>query len=119
MSNIGKINKRNLEGRETLDGYVSTLHFNLKFELRPNKQKQSDNAPDYQIMAKNGFGDETSVGAVWIKTMGGFGDEPKQFFSMTFDDPSFEHSLNVAAFQADDTTWDIVWRRRQSIKEAV
>lgn len=111
--NIGKINKLNIEGQEQLVGSISTLHMKLKFRLEKNNNKQSDSAPDYTIFAKGSDG-ETPVGAVWTKVIDKFGQEPQEFFSMSFDDPSFSNALHVAAFKASGAHWDIVWRRRQS-----
>ena len=109
--NIGKIVKRVFEGNEILEGYVSTLNLNLKFRLEKNLNKKSPNAPDYTIVA-NGASGETPVGAVWIKIMNKLGLDTEEFFSMTFDDPSFPHSLNVAAFPVGTSHWEITWRRR-------
>ena len=111
--NIGKILKRDVDGKDILEGHISTLQMNLKFKLQENLNKQSDNAPDYSIIAQGANG-ETPVGGVWIKVMDKFGQEPQEFFSMTFDDPSFPHALNVAAFKSGDAHWDITWRRRQN-----
>ena len=113
MANIGKITKRNVNGQEVLEGYVSTLQLKLSFELQKNTMGMSENAPDYLITVFDNDGEETIVGAAWIKTMHRHMSEPKDFISMSFDDPSFTTSLNVAAFQKDENNWDIVWRRRQ------
>lgn len=114
MSNIGKLNKIVKDGQNQIIGHISTLKMNLKFRLVENQNKSSENAPDYLIVTANSNGDEAQVGSVWIKIIEKFGEEPKEFFSMTFDDPSFPHSLNVAAFPQGESHWDIVWRRRQA-----
>lgn len=114
MSTIGKLNKIVKDGQTQIIGHISTLEMNLKFRLAENKRKTSDNAPDYLIMVANSAGVEAQAGSVWIKTIDKIGEEIKEFFSMTFDDPSFPHSLNVAAFAQSESHWDIVWRRRQA-----
>jgi uncharacterized protein (DUF736 family) len=114
MSTIGKLNKIVKDGQNQIIGNISTLEMNLKFKLSENKNKSSDNAPDYLIVTANSNGDEAQVGSVWIKVIDKLGEEIKEFFSMTFDDPSFPHSLNVAAFPQGEAYWDIVWRRRQT-----
>ncbi len=114
--NIGKINKVMIDGQEKLVGHISTLNLKLKFQLKKNENRQSDNAPDYMILVK-GVDGETPVGAAWNKTSQKFslGDEPREYISMSFDDPSFPHALHVAAFQVGDGHWDIVWRRKADI----
>jgi len=112
--NIGKIHKVVRDGKDQLIGNVSTLDMKLKFKLIEVTNKTSDKAPDYAIITENSHGDEAQVGSVWIKVIEKFGEEPREFFSMTFDDPSFPHSLNVAAFKQGEAHWDIVWRRRQA-----
>ena len=114
MSTIGKLNKIVKDGQNQIIGNISTLEMNLKFRLAENKNKSSDNAPDYLIVTANNNGDEAQVGSVWIKVIDKLGEDLKEFFSMTFDDPSFPHSLNVAAFPQGEAHWDIVWRRRQA-----
>lgn len=110
---IGTIKKTNFESQEKLEGQINTLKMNLKFELRENENRQSMNAPNFSIVgtAKHG---EVLIGNAWIKTINKIGEAPKEFFSMTFDDPSFEHPLNVAAFPNGDDEWQITWRRRQN-----
>lgn len=114
MSTIGKIHRLEKDGKEQLSGNISTLDMNLKFELIKVQNKTSDNAPDYEIITSNSTGDAAKVGGVWVKSVNKIGEEPYDFFSMTFDDPSFPHALNVAAFPKGEAYWDIVWRRRQA-----
>jgi uncharacterized protein (DUF736 family) len=109
---IGKLLKRTMDGQDILEGHISTLNMNLKFRLQRNDNKQSENAPDYSIVS-NGASGEASIGSVWVKVMNKIGIEQEEFFSMTFDDPSFPHPLNVAAFKVGESHWNIVWRRRQ------
>ena len=114
MSNIGKLNKIVKDGQNQIIGKISTLEMKLDFRLAEVQQKTSDQAPDYLIITKNSNGEEAQVGSVWIKVKEKFGEAPMEFFSMTFDDPSFTHALNVAAFPQGEAHWDIVWRRRQA-----
>lgn len=118
MSTIGKLNRVVKDGQNQIIGHISTLEMKLKFQLKENANKSSEQAPDYLIVTHNSGGDEVQVGSVWVKVIDRLGEELSEFFSMTFDDPSFPHSLNVAAFPQGEAHWDIVWRRRQASKNA-
>ncbi|MFT7432553.1 MAG: hypothetical protein ACI9TY_000165 [Alphaproteobacteria bacterium] len=115
MSNIGKIIEKHTNGKIFYSGRVSTLQLNLKFWFEENNiDVEGSSAPHFLIMTETSDGLESQVGAVWKKKLEKIGKDPLEFFSLTFDDPSFPHSLNVAAFKNSKIgEWNISWRRRQ------
>ena len=115
MSNIGKSIERSRNGNMHYHGSISTLHINLEFRLEENMWSDNPSAPQFLIMSETPDGASVQIGAAWKKKSEKVGREPMEFFSLTFDDPSFPHSLNVAAFKAPDSDeWTISWRRRQA-----
>lgn len=115
MSQIGTIIKKGHDGEE-LHGSITTLQFNLEFRLQENSYKRNNqNAPDYLIMAKGHNDSFVQIGSAWLKKAN---HSTEEFFSMTFDDPSFPNSLNVSAFPNNDGSYNIVWKRRREQKAA-
>jgi uncharacterized protein (DUF736 family) len=110
MTTIGTIQETNTNGFKEMKGQISTLHLNISFKLIPNKQKSNPNDPSYSISTASLNGIDVQIGSVWEKSCQNSDDV---FLSMTFDDPSFNQPLNVAAFENNPNRWDIVWRRRQ------
>ncbi len=110
MTTIGTIQETDINGFKELKGQISTLHLNINFKLIKNKQKSNPNDPTYMINTQSLNGSDVQVGSVWEKSCQNSEDI---FLSMTFDDPSFDKPLNVAAFKNNPERWDIVWRRRQ------
>lgn len=113
MSTIGKIMQSQKEGKIHLHGHISTLQFNLTFWLEENRFSSNDRAPHYLVMCRSPQGAIAQVGAVWKKTTQKLSQGISEFFSITMDDPSFPHPLNVAAFPNNEGGWDITYRRRQ------
>ncbi len=107
MSKIGYLNQPNAHGE--LEGEIKTLQLQIKVKFILNPQKISSAAPDYLIVANA----DIEIGSAWKKTKQKIGDIIIEFLSITIDDPSMLHALNVAAFKKDDGSFDITWRRRQ------
>ncbi|MCR5876655.1 DUF736 domain-containing protein [Phenylobacterium sp. J426] len=83
-------------------GSIKTLSLNVKqAQLRPI-EKESDNAPDFRILA-NG----TEFGAAWKKTAR---DTNRDYLSVKLDDPSFPAPIYANLVDADDG-YALVWSR--------
>ena len=114
MSTIGRIQRRATKGGDLLEGYISTLIYNFRFKLVAAPTSANPNAPKYHIVTRNNAGIDVVIGAAWVKTIKRGEKEGDEFLTLTFDDPSFPKSLNVAAFKNSDTgDYDVVFRRRQ------
>jgi uncharacterized protein (DUF736 family) len=114
MSTIGKIQRRATKSGDLWEGYVSTLIYNFRFRLVPAPNSSNPNAPKYHVVTRNNAGIDVVIGAAWVKTTKRGKNEGEDFFTLTFDDPSFPKPLNVAAFKNPDTAdYDISFRRRQ------
>ncbi len=98
---------------DELHGEITTLHNHLGIRLVPTGNPPSGMAPAYKIYAFGSLGQETAVGAGWLKTKRKSDGTDFEFLSLTIDDPSFPDKLNIAAFKNNQGGWDITWRRRQ------
>lgn len=111
MSTIGTLHRK----RDGFEGQLSTMQFAASVVLLPNRRKQGENDPDFEVFAINPNGELIRVGAAWKKAMKAPGREGNEFLSITLDDPSFPAPLNVAAFESEEPDrFNISWRRRQS-----
>ena len=114
MSTIGKLGTKMINGNEIVFGTINTLEFSFRFELRKLPMREIENAPNYGIFVDNKDGVETQTGVAWKKQLLRGENTGETFFALSFDDPSFSKSLNVAAFKDQKTgEWEIVYRRRQ------
>lgn len=111
MSVIGKLV---FQGPNTSpEGYLKTLQLQLTFWMEPTGMA-GPNAPHYHIFTSSKGGGSAQIGAAWKKAFQKPGKPQTEFFSLTFDDPSFPQALNVAAFPNKDGGYDISYRRRQA-----
>ncbi len=114
MSNIGMLRPTTPGGTDEFVGQILTLDLDLAIRLVPNEANGSAKAPSHLILSKNKSGREVQVGSAWTKTITSAQRYGEQFLSLTLDDPSFSHPLNVAAFKVENSDeWDVTWRRRQ------
>lgn len=114
MSTIGKLGTKIINGAEIVFGTISTLQFSFRFELRKLPIRENENAPNYGIFVDNKDGVETQIGVAWKKQVQRGENTGEPFFALSFDDPSFNKPLSVAAFKDSKTgEWEIVYRRRQ------
>jgi len=118
MSKIGYL-QPSAGAFEELHGEVQTLHMQLKLKLHPNNSSMSENAPDYLVCTPTSNNADVQIGAAWKKQKQKLGDVTLEFLSLTIDDPSFPHPLNVAAFPNNEGGYDITWRRRQTGNQTV
>lgn len=106
-------------------GTINTLKFSLRdFEVRPNPEAgRSPDAPNYEVVARNGGG-EVPVGLGWEKEIQRGDSAGKTMINITFDDPSMERPIYVAAFPsakegpAGEYIFDLVWSRPKGAKPA-
>lgn len=98
----------------TMAGKLRTLKLALPgFLMRKiANPSQSPDAPTWELVVDGVL----VVGLGWEKTITRGENEGQGFFSLTFDDPSFDRPLHVAAFRAADdpagqVSYDIVWNR--------
>jgi uncharacterized protein (DUF736 family) len=114
MSVIGKIQRTTAKNGDVWEGYISTVTMNFRFRLRPATKSSNPNAPRFEIVTRSASGNDVVIGAAWAKAIKSGKKEGEEFFTLTFDDPSFSKSLNVAAFKNDETgDYDVTFRRRQ------
>ena len=118
MSRIGNLEEVQNNGEKELWGHIRTLELDLNLRLVQNEDQRSDHSPAWLILTKSRQGHEVQIGGAWKKLPKAPGLSGEEFLSLTFDDPSFDKSMNVAAFTEDGgKTWDIMWRRRQDRAE--
>ncbi len=110
---IGELKEVTFDLEPGFDGYIRTLDIDLNIELRPNPDKRSEQSPNFLIVTRSPSGHWVQIGNAWKKLPKGVELAGDEFLSLTIDDPSFNRSMNVAAFLREDKTWDITWRRRQ------
>ena|SRR5690242_9105050 len=112
--NIGELKEKSVKNGKILVGQIATLEIDLSIELIPLAKRDNSNAPTYAIYARNISGTSVQIGAAWVRTMKRGANIGEEFLSITIEDPSLRHSLNVAAFKNHETgNWDVVYRRRQ------
>lgn len=91
----------------TKDGYAGTtqtLTINTKARFVANDQKANESAPDFRV-----YGGKGELGAAWKATSGG--EEPREYLSVLFDDPSFAEPIRAALFEEDGAAFP-VWNPR-------
>jgi uncharacterized protein (DUF736 family) len=111
---IGRIQCRQTRNGDILEGHVATLLHSFRFHLIRAPKSDNPNAPSYRIVTWSNAGIEVVIGAAWIKTIKRGDRAGEEFLTLTFDDPSFSRSLNVAAFKnGENDDYEITYRRRQ------
>lgn len=108
MSKIGNVTFHNSDFAE---GIIRTRTMKLNIRLYLNKDKQSDNHPDYEVKELLSDGDEPNIGSGWINTVKNGQSKGNKFISLSLDDPSFPMPLDVTLFATSDTEYDVVWNR--------
>lgn len=99
MANIGIFTAQN----NGFAGTVRTLTLNVKVKITPS-DKESENAPDYRIVAGTGY----EIGAAW-KKVSKTTDRP--YLSVTLDDPSFPATIYARLVEGDDGAHNLIWSR--------
>lgn len=87
-------------------GHLHTLTLDIDLVLVPTDPSDSENAPDYRVIA--GSEDEArEVGAGWKHV----GEKAGVFVAIQIDDPTFVQPLRANLFQGDDNGHVLVWSR--------
>ena len=115
MADIGYLTVETDGEDEVLVGRIQTLELTIDVALRPTGEGANSRRPSHHIFAKSAQGRLTQVGSAWTKEMKQPDRFGETFLSLTLDDPSFSHPLNVSAFKdKDGNGYTITWRRRQA-----
>lgn len=87
-------------------GQLHTLTLNLDLALVPAESSESENAPDFRVLAGK---DETTreVGAGWKHV----GDKAGDYVAIQIDDPVFVQPLRANLFQDDGNSHVLAWSR--------
>ena len=87
-------------------GHLHTLTLDIDLVLLPVEPSDSENAPDYRIIA--GSDDEArEVGAGWKRT----GEKAGDYVALQIDDPTFTRPLRANLFKGDNNGHVLVWSR--------
>lgn len=87
-------------------GRLSTLNVDTKLTLVPAEPSDSENAPDYRVIAGHGSG-AREVGAGWKRT----GEKAGDYVAVQIDDPSLVAPLRANLFHGDGDEHNLVWSR--------
>lgn len=120
MAEIGFLSRQMDGDDEVFVGELRTLELAINLALRPTGEPSNSRRPSHHIYAKSAQGRLTQIGSAWTKEMKQPARFGETFLSLTLDDPSFSHPLNVSAFKAPNSDdYTITWRRRQDRNTAV
>ena len=87
-------------------GRLSLLAIDTKLALVPAEPSESENAPDYRVIAGHGTG-AREVGAGWKHT----GEKAGDYVAIQIDDPSFVQPLRANLFHGEGDEHNLVWSR--------
>lgn len=87
-------------------GHITTLTLDLELTLVPAENSDSENAPDFRVIA--GSDDQVrEVGAGWKHV----GEKAGDYVAIQIDDPMFVQPLRANLFQGDGNGHLLVWSR--------
>lgn len=87
-------------------GHLHTLTLDIDLVLVPADPSDSENAPDYRVIA--GEDDEArEIGAAWKHV----GEKAGAYVAIQIDDPAFVQPLRANLFQGDGNEYALVWSR--------
>lgn len=87
-------------------GQLRTLSLSIEISLVPADPSDSENAPDFRVVAGEDEG-VREIGAGWKHV----GEKAGDFVSLQIDDPSFVQPLRANLFKGDDNGHVLVWSR--------
>lgn len=92
--------------RDGFEGRLQTLALDTRLAIVPAETSETENAPDYRIMA--GEDDAVyEVGAGWKRV----GDKAGNYIAVLIDDPAFARSIRANLFASDDGAHVLTWSR--------
>lgn len=87
-------------------GHITTLMLDIDLVLVPAENSDSENAPDYRVIA--GSDEEArEIGAGWKHV----GEKAGEYVAIQIDDPMFIQPLRANLFQGDNNAHVLVWSR--------
>ena len=87
-------------------GHLQTLTLDIDLVLVPAEASDSENAPDFRVIA--GEGDEArEVGAGWKHV----GEKAGDYVTVQIDDPAFTQPLRANLFKSENGGHVLVWSR--------
>ena len=87
-------------------GHITTLTLDIGVILLATEPSDSENAPDYRVIA--GEDDEArEIGAAWKHV----GEKAGAYVAIQIDDPVFVQPLRANLFQGDGNEHVLVWSR--------
>lgn len=106
MASIGYVNR---QANGSYKGFLKTLSIRKSIVLVPNKDKASDNQPDYRVFTDDR--DRVELGAGWKRIAQSSGNE---YVSLSLAAPEFGPrriyaNLGRAASQDDPDTFAVIW----------
>ena len=87
-------------------GQLRTLSLSIEISLVPADPSDSENAPDFRVVAGEDEG-AREIGAGWKHV----GEKAGDYVSLQIDDPSFVQPLRANLFKGDDNGHVLVWSR--------
>lgn len=92
--------------RDGFEGRLQTLTLDTRLAIVPAEPSETENAPDYRIMA--GEDDAAyEVGAGWKRV----GDKAGDYIAVLIDDPAFARPIRANLFASDDGSHVLTWSR--------
>lgn len=92
--------------RDGFEGRLQTLTIDSALTIVPAEPGETDNTPDYRIMASDGDC-AFEVGAGWKRV----GDKAGAYIAVRIDDPALVQPLRANLFQSDPRTHVLMWSR--------
>lgn len=87
-------------------GYLHTLTLDIELALVSVQTSDSENAPDFRVIAGSGDG-QREVGAGWKHV----GEKAGDYVAIQIDDPMFIQPFRANLFQGDAGSHVLVWSR--------
>ena len=87
-------------------GQLRTLSLSIELSLVPADPSDSENAPDFRVVAGEDEG-AREIGAGWKHV----GEKAGDYVSLQIEDPSFVQPLRANLFKGDDNGHVLVWSR--------
>lgn len=95
------VDKHCTEGEVCGKGSLATLLIGFKFNVVMAAGAVGGDQPAIKFYAVNPLGESVEIGAGWLKEIQHGDQAGRRFYSITFDDPSFDKPLNVAAWPVE------------------